>query len=169
MKCIGAMPDQFLKLQGYRYDSNTKQLFNIGTPNNPQGEFLDLFGGDQIAMDLIALIPCPAFESAWNQLCASWASDPKWKGYTKMRLCAYTAALNHDATLMSQAMELLKISVDPSRPSQVLPPAVGIKPPIVPEVVHERAGVNTPGVSQWAINVITTMQFASRFNVEQKQ
>ncbi len=163
MKCIGAMPDQFLKLQGYRYDSNTKQMFDIGKPNNPQGEFLDLFGGDQIAMDLIALIPCPEFETAWNQLCASWASDPKWKGYTKMRISGYTAALK------TQAWDLLKASVDPSRPSPVLPPAVEIKPPIVAEVVQERAGVNTPGVSQWAINVITTMQFARRFNAEPRQ
>jgi hypothetical protein len=166
MKCIGAMPQQFMKLQAYRYDSTTKQLFDIGEPNNKQGEFLDLFGGDQIAMDLIALIPCPAFEAAWNQLCADWASDPKWKGYTKMRISGYAAVIKHDPTLMSQAWELLKASVDPNHPGHAFPPAVQIKPPTVPELVTERAGINTPGVSQWAINAITTMQFAKEFKTE---
>jgi hypothetical protein len=166
MKCIGAMPQQFLKLQAYRYDSTTKQLFDIGEPNNKQGEFLDLFGGDQIAMDLIALIPCPEFAAAWNQLCASWASDPKWKGYTKMRISAYAAVIQRDATLMAQAWELLKASVDPNHPNQAFPPAVLIAPPAVPEPIEERAGINTPGISQWALNVITTMQLAQEFKAQ---
>jgi len=160
------MPQQFLKLQAYRYDSTTKQLFDIGEPNNKQGEFLDLFGGDQIAMDLIALIPCPEFAAAWNQLCASWASDPKWKGYTKMRISAYAAVIQRDATLMAQAWELLKASVDPNHPNQAFPPAVLIAPPAVPEPIEERAGINTPGISQWALNVITTMQLAQEFKAQ---
>ena len=112
MKCIGAMPEKFVTLQAFRYDSNTKELFDIGEPNNKAGEFLDLFGGDQIVMDLITLIPCPEFEAAWNRLCTDWATNPKWKGYTKMRMCAYVANLKHDPALMAQAWDLLKASVD---------------------------------------------------------
>jgi hypothetical protein len=35
--------------------------------------------------------------------------------------------------------------------------------PVVPEPVQEIPGVNTPGVSQWALNVMTTMQLAREF------
>ena len=110
MKCIGAMPDKFVTLQAFRYDSGTKQLFDIGEPNNKASEFLDLFGGDQIAMDLMALIPCPEFVNAWNLLCVGWATNPKWKGYTKMRITAYAATVTRNPALREQARQLLQAS-----------------------------------------------------------
>lgn len=168
MKCIGAMPDTFLTLQAFRYDSKTKELFDIGEPNNKAGEFLDLFGGDQIAMDLIALVPCPEFEAAWNRLCTKWATDPKWRGYTKMRMCAYVAALKQDRALMAQAWDLLRASIDPNRPHQFPSNPVPVLPPTVAEPVEECRGVNTPGTSQWAINVIMTMDFAKASRWEPK-
>ena len=39
-----------------------------------------------------------------------------------------------------------------------------IEGPVVPEPVEEVLGVNTPGVSQWAINVITTQQLIHDFD-----
>ena len=167
MKCIGAMPDEFVTLQAFRYDSKSKELFDIGKPNNAASEFLDLFGGDQIAMDLISLIPCPEFEKAWNLLCDKWATDPKWKGYTKMRISAYVANVKHDPALKTQAWDLLKASIGPTASRDVpASPARVIEPPIVPEPVEEHPGINTPGAAQWAINVITTMQLAKEFSPE---
>ncbi len=163
MKCIGAMPDKFVTLQAYRYDSKTKELFDIGKPNNPAGEFLDLFGGDQIAMDLITLIPCPEFENAWNLLCGNWATNPKWNGYTKMRVAAYTANVRHDPALKSQAWALLMASLKKDGHDQFPATPALIKGPIVPEPVLEIPGINTPGASQWALNAITTMELAREF------
>ena len=163
MKCIGAMPDQFVKLQAFRYDSRTKELFDIGEPNNPAGEFLDLFGGDQIAADLMALIPCPEFTAAWNRLCVGWATNPKWNGYTKMRVTAYAALVNHDAALRDKARQLLVASLVDNGPNRLPTAPTLIEGPVVPEPVEEVPGVNTPGVSQWAINVITTAQLLQDF------
>ncbi len=164
MKCLGAMPEIFVTLQAFRYDSKTKELFDIGKPNNPAGEFLDLFAGDQIATELIALIPCPEFEKAWNMLLEKWAADPKWKGYTKMRAAAYTAAIKHDAGLKDLAWQLLVNSLSDLTSHQFPSNPVSIQGPLVPEPVQECIGVNTPGTSQWAINVITTMEYVKRFN-----
>ena len=167
MKCIGAMQEQFLTLQGYRYDSKTKELFDIGKPNNPQTEFIDLFAGDQIAMDLIKLIPCPSFDDAWNALMTKWATDPGMKGYTKMRICGYVANLKHDEGLKNQAWDLLKESVADNGRNPIPKNPVLIQGPAVPEPVEEVVGINTPGVSQWAINVITTMEYAREFAAAQ--
>lgn len=163
MKCIGSMPQEFVTFQAFRYDSHTKQLFDIGAPNNPAGEFLDLFGGDQIAMDLINLIPCPSFEKAWNLLCTNWATNPKWKGYTKMRMCAYAANLLHDPALKSQAWNLLLASLKQDGQERFPATPALIEGSVVPEPVREIHGVNTPGVAQWAINIITTMEWARQF------
>ena len=163
MKCIGAMPDQFVKLQAFRYDSRTKELFDIGEPNNPATEFLDLFGGDQIAADLMALIPCPEFATAWNRLCVGWATNPKWNGYTKMRITAYAAVVTHDAALRDKARQLLVASLVDNGPNRLPAAPTLIEGPVVPEPVEEVPGVNTPGVSQWAINVLTTAQLLQDF------
>jgi hypothetical protein len=163
MKCIGAMPETFVTLQAFRYDSKTKQLFDIGKPNNPAGEFLDLFGGDQIANDLITLIPCPEFENAWNLLCSNWATDPKWKGYTKMRVCAYTADVKHDPALRDEAWNLMLASVKENGQDRFPAAPTLIEGPTVPEPVREIPGFNTPGASQWALNVITTMELVREF------
>jgi hypothetical protein len=99
MKCIGAMPEAFTTRLAFRYDPQTKQLSDVGDPNIPAGEFLDLFGGDQIAMELIQLIDCPEFASAWNLLCDKWARATPGPGYTKMRITAYAANVANDAKL----------------------------------------------------------------------
>ncbi len=164
MKCIGAMPDQFVTLQAYRYDSRTKELFDIGKPNNPAGEFLDLFGGDQIAWDLISLIPCPEFTAAWNRLCTNWGTDPKFKGYTKMRMTAYAANLKRDPALRDQAWQLLLTSLKENGNNRLPDKPASLVGPLVPEPVEEVAGVNTPGVAQWAINVITTEELVHQFD-----
>jgi hypothetical protein len=163
MKCIGAMPEAFVTVQAFRYDSQTKQLFDIGKPNNPAGEFLDLFGGDQIANDLITLIPCPEFEKTWNLLCTNWATDPKWNGYTKMRICAYAAIVNHDPRLKDEAWKLMLASLTKDGHERFPATPASVDGPVVPEPVREIPGIDTPGSSQWALNVITTMELARRF------
>jgi hypothetical protein len=163
MKCIGAMPEALVTRQAYRYDLKTKQLFDIGEPNLKAGEFLDLFGGDQIAVELTQLIDCPEFAKAWNHLCDKWAKDPKWNGYTKMRMSAYAANMDGDASLKAQAWQLLLASLKEKGQDRFPATPTWIVGPAVPEPVQEIPGVNTPGVSQWALNVMTTMQLAREF------
>jgi hypothetical protein len=166
MKCIGGMPEAFTTEMAFRYDVKTKELFDMGKPNLPAGEFLDLFGGDQIISELISLIPCPPFAEAWHQLCDKWGKNPKWKGYTKMRMTAYAANLDHDVNLKNEAWQLLQASLKgPTGGDHFPTPLTVIEGPIVPERVEEMGTgkIDTPGTSQWALNAITTTELAKRF------
>ena len=163
MRNIGAMPEALISRLAFRYDLKTKELSDIGEPNLKAGEFLFLFGGDQIAMELIQLIDCPEFARAWQRLCEKWARDPKWKGYTKMRLEAYTANVTHDAALKDEAWKLVMASLKIDGHDQFPATPAIIKGPEVAEPVGEIPGVNTPGVSQWTINVLTVMELAREF------
>ncbi len=161
MKSIGAMPEAFVSRQAFRLDPKTKELFDVGEPNLKAGEFLDLFGGDQIMVELISLIDCPPFAAAWNHLCEKWATDAKWKGYTKMRILAYRGNATGDAEMKRQAWAMMMASLTangldhfPADPSM-------IRGPEVAEPVQEIAArPDTPGVSQWAINILTTLELA---------
>jgi hypothetical protein len=165
MKCIGAMPEAFITRMAFRYDVKTKQLFDMGEPNIKASEFLDLFGGDQIMAELVALIDCPSFAEAWHRLCDKWGKDPKWKGYTKMRISAYAANMDHDANLKNQAWQLLEASVNGADNNHFAAESHVIEGPDVPERVEETANgkLDTPGTSQWALNLLTTTELARRF------
>ena len=165
MKCLGAMPEAFTTEMAFRYDVKTKELFDMGKPNLPAGEFLDLFGGDQIIAELIDLIPCPPFAEAWHQLCEKWGKNPKWKGYTKMRIAAYAANQDHDATLKDEAWQLLLACLKGADSNHFISDTRVIEGPVVPERVVETANgkLDTPGVSQWALNLLTTTELARRF------
>ncbi len=164
MKDIGAMPDAFTTRMAFRYDITTKHLIDMGEPNLKAGEFLDLFGGDQIAMELIDLIDCPEFAKAWGLLADKWGRDPKWKGYTKMRMMAYAAKMSHDETLKAGAQQLLvdSLKVDGHDRFPATPDV--IQGPLVAETVDEIVPLDTPGVSQWALNVLTTAELIREFS-----
>jgi hypothetical protein len=161
MKSIGAMPDAFTTRLAFRYDPQTKQLTDVGDPNLAAGEFLDLFGGDQIAMELIQLIDCPEFASAWRLLCEKWSRDPHAAGYTKMRIVAYAATVTHDSALRQQAAHVMEAALAPS----IRWPATVqvVDGPRVPRRLVEIPQVTTIDVSQWAINMITTTELLRRF------
>jgi hypothetical protein len=165
MKNIGAMPDAFTTRLGFGYDLKTKAVTDIGEPNLKAGEFLDLFGGDQIAMELIQLIDCPEFAKAWAQLAQKWGADPKWKGYTKMRMTAYAANLTHDEALRDSAVKLMMESLKVNGQDRFPEKPTLISGPVVAEPVEEIL-LDTPGVSQWAINVITTTELVKQFRTK---
>ncbi len=163
MKCIGAMPEAFITRMAYSYDVKTKTLTDIGQPNLPAGEFLDLFGGDQIMMELMQLIPCPEFVTAWHDLIKKWGEDPKWKGYTKMRMMAYDANVTHNVALKDEAWKLLMESLTVKEHERFPKSPQLIEGSEVAEPVEEILPLDTPGVSQWAINVLTTMELVREF------
>ncbi len=165
MKSIGAMPDALIERNGFRYDPVTKRLFDIGQPNQKAGEFLALFGGDQIAMDLIDLIDCPEFAAAWNGLADKWARAVPGPGYTKIRFSAYAASVEHDPALGAQAWELMRKRLYSPRTGERLPTKlVSITDSSVPEPVEENPnGVDTPGTSQLAISIIMATEMAHSY------
>jgi hypothetical protein len=170
MKDIGAMPDAFITRGAYRYDPATKHLYDIGQPNMGTPEFMVLFGGDQIAMELMQLIDCPEFAHAWFLLCDKWARATPGPAYSKMRLTAYAANVSHDPELESAAMQLFRDSLK-FKDGDHFPATLNvIEGPSVAEPVEETPGRNsftpaiaTPETSQWAINLITTTELMRQF------
>ena len=163
MKSIGAMPEAFTTRLAFRYDPQTKQLSDVGDPNIPAGEFLDLFGGDQIAMELIQLIDCPEFANAWNLLCDKWARATPGPGYTKMRITAYAANVAHDTKLEEKAIGHMQDSLTVNGRERWPATVPLVEGAAVPRPVHEFPVLATPDVSQWAINLITTTELIRSF------
>ena len=170
MRDIGAMPDAFLNRGAYRYDPETKHLYDIGRPNQSASEFLFIFGGDQIAMELIALIDCPEFAHAWFLLCDKTAREVPGPLYSKMRLAAYAAVVAHDAGLESEAIEMFRASLRFKDGDHFPAALTAIEGPSVAEPVKETPGHNsftpaiaTPETSQWALDLITTVELVRQF------
>ncbi len=163
MKSIGAMPEAFTTRLAFRYDPQTKQLSDVGDPNIPAGEFLDLFGGDQIFMELIQLIDCPEFATAWNLLCDKWARDSHAAGYTKMRITAYAANAAHDAALRQQTTQIMEAALTANGHDHWPAAIPKIEGPRVPRPFEEISPLTTIDTSQWAINLITTTELLRRF------
>ena len=163
MKNIGAMPEALVTRLGFRYDPATKQISDIGEPNKTTGEFLDLFGGDQIAIELMQLIDCPEFAKAWNYLCDKWGRATPGPGYTKMRITAYAAVVAHDPALEQEARRILEDSLTVNGKERWPSTLPVIQAPLVPRPVQEVPVIATPDVSQWAINLITTTELLRRY------
>jgi hypothetical protein len=162
MRSIGAMPEAFMTRLAFRYDPATKVLSDVGDPNLATYEFLVLFGGDQIAMELMQLIDCPEFAAAWNGLMEKWGRANPGPGYTKMRVTAYAANTTGDRTLRDKAKRLFQESLFVNGEDKF--PA---KLPLIPTArsprpIQENVRANTPDMSQWAINLITTGELLRR-------
>ncbi len=114
-------------------------------------------------MELTQLIPCPEFVTAWNELTKKWGEDPKWKGYTKMRMMAYEANATHNVALKNAAWKLLMDSLKVNGHDRFPSSPQRIEGPEVAEPVEEILPLDTPGVSQWALNVLTTMELVREF------
>jgi len=170
MKDIGAMPDAFTTLSGFRYDPATKHLSAIGQPNQGVQDFMILFGGDQIAMDLMSLIDCPEFNAAWLQLMMKWGKAPGGSSYTKIRSTAYAAMAGHDPALQTATLNLFRGLLKFNDNDYFLATPNVITGPAVPEPVFEnpsrssfKPGLATPEVAQWAINLITAPELIRQF------
>jgi hypothetical protein len=164
MKSIGALPDGIATRLGFRYDPKTKQLFDIGEPNMKGGGFMFLFGGDQIAIELMQLIDCPEFAKAWNQMCVRDAQASSVGGYTGARITAYAAKLEHDPVLGHKAWQSIRDSLKVNGHDRFPATPTVIDGSIVPRPVEEN-GLDTPGNAQWALSIIATMELAREFYV----
>ena len=163
MKSLGAMPDAFTSRLAFGYDPRTKQLFDVGEPNIAANHFIVIFGGDQIVFELLQLIDCPEFTAAWNVLCAKWART-RGAGNAQARITAYAAQVAGDAALGRRAWQLLHDSLRvggrdrfPAQPLVVVDPGL-------PHPVEEIPDIDPPAAAQWALNLITGMEFLREFS-----
>jgi hypothetical protein len=170
MKDIGAKPDVFLVRDAYLFDPVTKHLTDVGNPNQRPSQFLYLFAGDQIAAELLSLIDCPEFATAWYGLCEQFARAKTGNWYFQTRVTAYAANYTGDQALedyaLTQYKDLLKFkdgdyfiatpnSFDGAtvmQPAKENPSSSTFAPAIA-----------TPEVSQWAINLISAPELFRTF------
>jgi hypothetical protein len=165
MNSLGAMPDAFAKRLAFGYDIKTKKLYDIGDPNLKTYEFLILFGGDEIAMELMQSIDCPAFTQAWNNVIVGWAKANR-KAITQARVTAYAAHLLHDPAMGKLAWQQLRDSLKTKGEDFFPATPQLVESDDVAEPVEEVPGVNTPGTAQWALNIIETMELARDYYVD---
>ncbi len=170
MKDIGAMPEAFITRGAYRYDPATKHLSDIDEPNIATPDFMVLFGGDQIAMELMQLIDCPEFAHAWYLFSDKWAHAVPGSRYSKLRMTAYAANIAQDAALEDAAKQLFRESLQFEDGDYFPAPLTTIEGPSVAERVEETPGRNsftpaiaTPETAQWAINIITATELFRNF------
>jgi hypothetical protein len=109
-------------------------------------------------MDLISWFDCPPFAKAWSLLADKWGRDPKWKGYTKMRMTAYAAKQAGDSALAAEAKQLMAASLTDNGQERYPASLKVIEGPTVAEKVMEITHLDTPGVSQFALNLLTTSE-----------
>ena len=164
MKSIGAMPEVFATRMALRYDPKTTQLFDIGEPNIKTGEFVVLFGGDQIAYEMMQLIDCPEFKRAWYGLYNKWAQEKSRSGYTISRIVAYAAHESHDAALGHRTWALLRDSLQIKGREHFPAASTLIEGSVVPRPTMEN-GSDTPGTAQWALSIIIASELAREFYV----
>ena len=148
----------------FGFDLQTKKLSDVGEPNLKAYEFLVLFGGDEIAQQLMESVDCPEFNAAWNSLMGQWARDAHSAGITKPRILGYAALQSHDAALRAKAWDLIRQS------------ALVNGQPRFPETLNRVAGtaepweemphVDTPGTAQWALSIIATMEYVREYDAE---
>jgi hypothetical protein len=79
-------------------------------------------------------------------------------------MMAYAAKISHDETLKAGAQQLLLDSLKVDGHDRFPATPAVFQGPIVAETVDEIVPLDTPGVSQWALNVLTTAELLREFS-----
>ena len=164
MKSLAAAPGGLTTRLGFRYDSNTKEMIDIGEPNMKGGGFVLPLRrrGLAVGMELLQLFDCPEYARTWNLMCEKMArSSGQGGGYDGPRITAYIANLDNDPVLGHKAWEELRATTNGHRYSGK--PTLINDSSVLEPVQEVPGGVDTPGTSQWALNIITTTELARRF------
>jgi hypothetical protein len=167
MKSIAALPGGIDAHNGFHFDPQTKRLTDIGEPNQKGGYFMYLFGGDELGSELIQLIDCPEFAAAWIKMADKVAkAEAAPASYYAPRITAYAAYAEHDAQLGHKAWDDLRRFLRTRDVRDRFPehPA-SIADASVPYPVQEIPIVDTPGTSQWCLNLIVAPEWAKDYYV----
>lgn len=163
MQSLGAMPDAFAERSAFGFDLKSKTFTDIGEPNLKTSEFLVLFGGDQIMYDILLSIDCPPFSRAWHSVLGSWARKTPDTSYTGSRITAYMASVTKDPELGRKAWSQLRASLRVKGKDRFPAELTTISGPEVAVPATEGPQIDTPGTAQWALSLITGMEFVRDF------
>lgn len=169
MKSIGAMPDALIQRDHYLFDPVSKCLFDVGDTRVP-GQFLFLFGGDQIVGELNQLIDCPEFKRAWDHLCEQFVVENRLNDYYATRLTAYAALTSGRTDLRDRAIRLYRGLLKFADEDYLSKFPRRVTGPECVQACVEYNGMSTftphpavPELAQWALNLMTSGVWLERF------
>ena len=169
MRDIGAMGDTFLKDDAFRVRSGHQAPAVGRCANQKPSQFLFLFAGDQIAVELQALIPCPPFTQAWGRLCEQFTQGKRANCISSRAsppmppFHRIGGAEAKALALVPRAAEVWRCRLFPRDAGTVHRPVNGAGNAGEPRHQHVHARAGDPEVSQWAINLITVPVLLRKF------
>lgn len=162
MKDLAGMPGGLRTSLSFGYDPKTGHLYDV-PDRQKTGQFVMIFGGAETAAELGTLLDVPEWSKAWLDLCEEWART----GAGDMagpRAAGFAAFAKNDPALGRRAWELMFKAGDGTGRER-FPARRAMAPPAdVPLPVEEVMGDMATGhLSQWALNIIETLELAGRW------
>jgi hypothetical protein len=156
------MPGGLRTALSFGYDPKTGHLYDV-PDKQKTGQFVMIFGGAETGFELGTLIDVPEWSKAWMDLCEDWAKT----GAGDMagpRAAGFAAFMKNDATLGRRAWELMSKPGDATGRER-FPAKFSVIPSAdVPQPGDEVFGDMATGhLSQWALNIIVTLELAGRW------
>ena len=169
MKALANMPEGLLTSISFGYDPETGMLYDIPDQRLPVGQFVMIMGGVEVAFELETLLDVPEWWEAWLELCEEWARTGGGD-MAAPRAIAYAAYKNNDPELGRLAwQQMFKEGGDgtglirfPDKFDSVNDPGVPYHTDEIPKYMA------TGHLSQWALNVIGTLELAGKWIPELK-
>ena len=162
MKALASMPKRLLTSLSFGYDPKTSMIYDV-PEKMPIGQFIMIMGGAEVAFELETLMDVPEWSAAWLELCETWASA----GGGDMagpRAIAYIARKKNDPELGRLAWQEMSKEGDGTGlerfPTQFKNIAGSDVVTPKREVAEE---VATGHLSQWALNIIETLELAGEW------
>ncbi len=170
MKALANMPNGLLTSISFGYDPETGMLYDIPDQRLPVGQFVMIMGGAEVAFELETLLDVPEWWEAWLELCEEWARSGEGD-MAAPRAIAYAAYKNNDAELGRLAWEqMFKKGGDgtglirfPDKFDRVRNSGIPYPTDEIPKYMA------TGHLSQWALNVIGTLELAGKWIPELKE
>jgi hypothetical protein len=157
MRSIAARPEILTDNENCWLHPDTKVLVSHGRPNPANRHFRFVFGGDLVAEELLSLVECPEFARTWNRFCEQEAENAPVTGSYLSRVVAYAAVTTGRPDLMKKTIEMYGklIKSGDNDYIETIRLISDTTPATKPATVLPGRTVTVPGISQWAISLIT--------------
>lgn len=167
MKALASMPKGLMTALSFGYDPKTGMLYNV-PEKIPVGQFVMIMGGAETAFELNALLNVPEWSKAWLDLCEYWARTGGGD-MAAPRAIAYAAYIKDDSTLGRLAWKRMFEEGDGTGYTRFPEHFTKVKPSDAPVQVEEVPKAMASGhLSQWALNIIETLQLAGKWLPESR-
>ncbi|HWA09812.1 MAG TPA: Tat pathway signal sequence domain protein [Opitutaceae bacterium] len=162
LKDLAAMPGGLRTSLSFAYDPKTGHLYDV-PEKQKTGQFVMIFGGAETAFELGTLVDVPGWSKAWLDLCEEWART----GAGDMagpRAAGFAAFAKNDPALGRRAWELMFARGDGTGRERFPATPLSVPPADLPVPAEEVLGDMATGhLSQWALNIIGTLELAGRW------